>query len=110
MNFNELKRGLDDRALERLKIYFAAHRVHHSETYREIMHSVEKLADASFRLFAEKSKDEQTEILARMDELAKKINEAVENEPSLVVALTLLTALRVHEQLVNGYPPESSAA
>lgn len=37
-----------------------------------------------------------------MDELSKKINEALKEETPLVVALALLTAIRVHEQLVNG--------
>lgn len=82
-------------------VYYAGHRFHDSETYRETMHSVEKLADASFRSFAEKSKDQQTEILARLDELCKKINEALGKESPLVVALALLAAIRVHEQLVN---------
>jgi hypothetical protein len=37
-----------------------------------------------------------------MDELCQKINEALGSEVPLVVALALLTAIRVHEQLVNG--------
>lgn len=102
MSFNELKKLLGDNHLEFAKMQYVTHRVHQSETYRETMHSVEKLADASFRLFAEKSKDEQAEILARMDELSKKINETINKESPLVVALALLTAIRVHEQLVNG--------
>ena len=102
MSFNELKKLLDDNHFEFVKMQYVTHRVHQSGTYRETMHSVEKLADASFRLFAEKSKDEQAEILARTDELSRKINETIEKESPLVVALALLTAIRVHEQIVNG--------
>lgn len=81
---------------------YVTHRVHQSETYGETVHSVEKLADASFRLFAEKPRHEQAEILARMDELSNKINEIIDKESPPVVAPALLTAIRVHEQLVNG--------
>lgn len=103
MDSNELRKlKLLDDLLKFREMYHAAHRFHQSETYRETMHSVEKLADACFRLFAEKSKHEKIEILARMDELGKKINETIERESPLVVALALLTAIRVHEQLVNG--------
>lgn len=102
MDSNELKKlKLLGKGFQLVQMYYAAHRFHDCETYRETMHSVEKLADASFRSFAEKSKDQQTEILARLDELCKKINEALGKESPLVVALALLTAIRVHEQLVN---------
>ena len=101
MSFNELKKLLGDNHFEFAKMQYVTLRVHQSETYRETIHSVEKLAAASFRLFAEKSKHEQAEILARTDELSKGINEAIEKESPLVVALALLTAIRVHEQLVD---------
>ena len=41
-------------------------------------------------------------ILARMDGLCKKINEALGKEPPLVVALALFTPIRLHEQFVDG--------
>ena len=102
MGFNVLKKLLGDSHYAFAKVRYVTHQVHHSETHRETMNSVEKLADASLRLLAEKSKHEQIEILDRMDELSKKINKALEREQSLVVTLALLTAIRVHEQLVNG--------
>lgn len=101
MSFSELKKLLGDNHFEFAKMQYVTHRVHQSETYGETVHSVEKLADASFRLFAEKPKHEQAEILARMDELSKKINEIIDKESPLVVALALLTAIPVHEQLVK---------
>lgn len=101
MSFGELKKLLGDNHFEFVKLQYVTHRVHQSETHRETTHSVEKLADASFRLFAEKSAHEQTDILARTDELSSKINEVIEKESPVVVALALLTAIRVHEQLVN---------
>lgn len=109
MGFNELKTLLGDNHFEFAKMQYVTHRVHHSEMYRETMHSVEKLAGASLRLFAEKPKEEQTKLLTQMAVLSKKINEALDEESPLVVALTLLTAIRVHEQLVNGQPAESTA-
>lgn len=102
MNFTEFKKLLRDNVPEVGRLYSAAYRVHQSETYRETMHSVEKLADASFRLFAEKPKEEQVRILTRIVGLSERVNEALGKEAPLVVALTLLTAIRVHEQLVNG--------
>ena len=103
MNLNEFKKILRDNFPKAAwQLFSAPARVHNSEMYRETVHSVEKLADASFRLFVEKPRHEQTEIPARMDELSKKINDTIEKESPLVVALALLTAIRVHEQLVNG--------
>jgi hypothetical protein len=53
MDSGELKRlKLLDDGFRFVQMYYAAHRFHDSETYRETMHSVEKLADASFRSLA----------------------------------------------------------
>lgn len=81
--------------------YHAAHRVSHSETCAEIVRSADRLANASFRLFAEKSKSEQTAILARVTELSEDLNKALGEQPPLIIALALLTAIRVQEQLCN---------
>lgn len=102
MSFSKLKKRLGDNHFEFAKMQHVTHRVHQSETYGETVHSVEKLADLSFRLFAGKPKHEQAEILARMDEPSKKTNENIDKESPLVLALALLTAIRVHQQLVNG--------
>lgn len=101
MGFNELKKLLGDGHFEFAKMQYVTDHVHRSETYCETMHSVEKLATASFRLFAEKPTGQQTKILTQMADLSKKVNEALGEESPLVVALTLLTAIRVHEQLLN---------
>jgi hypothetical protein len=87
---------------------YVAHRVSNSKTYAETVHCVEKLAAASFRLFAEKAKEEQTNILTRVAQLSENLNKALGNQPPLVVALTLLTLLRAHEQLCNA--PRAQAA
>jgi|ERR671924_877062 hypothetical protein len=81
--------------------FIAAQRVSHSETYAEIVRSTDRLASASLRLFAEKSKSEQAAIWARVTEVSEDLNRLLEKQPALVVALTLLTAIRVHEQLCN---------
>lgn len=99
MSLNEFKKLLCDKLPQ---FFSAAARVHNSEMYCETVHSVEKLADASFRLFVEKPWDEQTKVLVRTTALSKKINETIERESPLVVALALLASIRVHEQLVNG--------
>jgi hypothetical protein len=65
------------------------------------MDSAERLAAASYGLIASKSPQEQADLLARVTELSEKISAAVENEVPLVVALTLLTALRVHDQTMQ---------
>ncbi|PYT98180.1 MAG: hypothetical protein DMG38_16620 [Acidobacteria bacterium] len=88
-------------SLEWVERYYAAQRVSHSETCAEILRSADRLASASFRLFAEKSKSEQAAILARVTQLSEDLNKTLGNQPPLVVALTLLTAIRVHEQLCN---------
>lgn len=78
-----------------------AYRVYDSSTYKETMRSVEKVAGASFRLFADKSADEQTQILVRVTELSEKLHDAIDDEIPLVIALTLLNAIRAHEQTVQ---------
>jgi hypothetical protein len=80
---------------------YVAHRVSDSKTYAETVHCVEKLAAASFRLFAEKPKEEQTNILAQVAQLSENLNKDLGDQPPLIVALTLLTLLRAHEQLCN---------
>lgn len=78
-----------------------AYRVYNSSTYKETMRSVEKIAGASFRLLADKSREEQTQIFVRMTELSEKLRDAIDHEAPLVVSLTLLTAIRVHEQALQ---------
>ena len=81
-----------------------AYRVYHSETYRETIRSAETVAGASLRLFADQSAREQAQILERVTELSEKLHNAIDGEIPLVIALTLLTAIRAHEQVLKKHP------
>jgi hypothetical protein len=78
-----------------------AYRVHDSRTYRETIASVEKVADVCLGQLATRSEREKEQIIRRVTELSEKLQEATVGESPLVVALTLLTALRVHQQVVG---------
>jgi hypothetical protein len=78
-----------------------ASRVYRSDTYKETMDSVERLAAASYGLITSKSPQEQADLLARVTELSEKISAAMENEVPLVISLTLLTVARVHDQTMQ---------
>jgi len=79
-----------------LSKFTKAYRVLDSETYRETIKSVEKIASASYGLLADKPDEEKARILERVNNLSEKLNDAVGHETPLIVALTLLTAVRVH--------------
>jgi hypothetical protein len=78
-----------------------AYRVLDSETYKDTIRSAETLASASLRLLADKSAEEQTKITERVNNLSEKLYDAIDHEIPLVVSLTLLTAIRVHHQIVE---------
>jgi hypothetical protein len=78
-----------------------AYRVLDSETYKETMRSAEGIARASYGMLADKSTAEQAQILERVTSLSEKVNDAVDQETPLVVALTLLTAIRFHHQAIQ---------
>jgi len=87
--------------ISKWKMFGQFYRVHNSETYKDTMRSVDKLASTSLMLLNRKSAEEQREILARAESLTEKINDAVAEEIPLVIVLSLLTALRVHEHNVQ---------
>lgn len=78
------------------KKFGKAYKVVGSETYRETLDSVEKIAVGSYQLLADKTPDEQTQILERVTELLSKLHDATDHETPLVYSLTLLTAIRSH--------------
>ena len=77
-----------------------AYRVYKSETYRETTKSVERLAGASLRLFAEKSAQDKAQILERVTELSGRLHNAIGAEIPVVVALALLTTIRTYDTLL----------
>jgi hypothetical protein len=65
------------------------------------MRSVKKIASSSLQILADKSAEERAKILERVTELSEKLQTAIADEIPLVVSLTLLTAIRVHEQSIQ---------
>jgi hypothetical protein len=78
-----------------------AYRVVDSQTYKDTIRSTETLTSASLRLLADKTAEEQTQITEPVNNLSEKLHDAIDHEIPLVVALTLLTAIRVHHQIVE---------
>lgn len=81
--------------------FYKAHRVLDSESYRDTIKSVEKIAVASYGLLADKPDEEKAQILERVNGLSEKLTDVIGDEKPLVAALTLLTALRVQHHLIE---------
>jgi phenylpyruvate tautomerase PptA (4-oxalocrotonate tautomerase family) len=88
--------------------FVRAYRVHDTQTYRETIACVEKVASVSLGSLAGKSEEEKTQLIRRITDLSEKLHNAIDSETPLVIALTLLTAIRVHEQTM--YRVASSTA
>lgn len=78
-----------------------AYRVYRSETYKDTMGAVERVAASTLLLIDSKPEAEQSEILARVSSLAEKLNDTVAEEIPLVGAVALLTALRVLDRVLQ---------
>jgi hypothetical protein len=78
-----------------------AYRVHDAQTYRETIACVEKVASVSLSSLAGKSEEEKTQLIRRITGLSEKLHNAIDSETSLVISLTLLTAIRVQEQTMH---------
>ncbi len=83
------------------KLFGEYFRSYSSKPYNETMHAFETLASASILLLDRKPEEERLQILARAQDLTLKLLELVENEPPMVGALSLLSAVRVHEGLIQ---------
>jgi hypothetical protein len=81
--------------------FVKAYRVHNTQTYRETISCVEKVANFSLGSLAGKSEEEKTQLIRRITDLSEKLHDAIDFETPLVIALTLLTAIRVHEQTMH---------
>jgi hypothetical protein len=81
--------------------FVKAYRVHDTQTYRETIACVEKVANISLGSFAGKSEEEKKQLIRRITELSEKLHDVIDSETPLVIALTLLTAIRVHEQTIH---------
>jgi hypothetical protein len=81
--------------------FVKAYRVHNTQTYRETISCVEKVANFSLGSLAGKSEEEKTQLIRRITDLSEKLHDAIDSETPLVIALTLLTAIRVHEQTMH---------
>jgi hypothetical protein len=85
----------------KLKLFGGYFRAYSSEAYQDTMRAFEHLASASLLLLDRKSEEERREILAKAKDLTEKLSDVVANEIPMVGALALLTAVRVHERLIQ---------
>jgi hypothetical protein len=83
------------------KLFGEYFRAYSSEAYNETMHAFETLASASLLLLDRKPEEERRQILAKAQEITQELLELVANESPMVGALGLLTAVRVHERLIQ---------
>ena len=87
--------------ISNLKLFGEYFRSYSSKPYSETMHAFETLASASLVLLDQKPEEERRQILARAQDLTLKLLELVETEPPMVGAMGLLSAVRVHEGLIQ---------
>jgi hypothetical protein len=76
--------------------FFQVYRGRSRKMYNDTMRAIDKVAAASSDLLAQKSPDEVAVVLQRATVLIDEVHRVTERETPLVVALTLLVALRVH--------------
>jgi hypothetical protein len=84
-----------------LEMFVRAYRVYDTRTYRETIACVERVASVSLGSLVGKSEEEKTQLIRRITVLSEKLHNAIDSETPLVIALTLLTAIRVHEQTMH---------
>jgi hypothetical protein len=65
------------------------------------MRAVEHLASTSLLLLGRKPEEERREILAKAQGLTEKLSCTVGEEAPLIGTLALLTAIRIHEGLIQ---------
>ena len=81
---------------------FGKHRgVYSSDTYKDTLHAVERVASSSLTLFHSKSAEEKLQITDRISTLTQKFGDIADEEQPLVVGMALLTALRVFDELLQ---------
>jgi hypothetical protein len=87
--------------ISKWKLFGGYFRAYSSEAYKDTMRAVEHLVSASLLLLDRKPAEERREILAKAQALTEKLSDAIANESPMVGALALLTAVRVHERLIQ---------
>ena len=80
-----------------------AYRMYDSQAYRETMRGIEKIVGSALKILADKSAEEKAQILERVNELNEKLQNAIADEIPLVVSLSLLSAIRVHERTIQHF-------
>jgi len=94
----------------KLKLVGEYRRIYQSEPYEGTMRAVKHLAVTSLLLLSRTPEEERQEIVAQSRRLTEKLTEAVATERPMVGALALLTAVRVHEELIREYSRISRSA
>jgi len=84
-----------------VKLFGEYFRSYASQPYEETMHAFENLASTSILLLDRKPEEEKRQILAAAEALTLKLLEQVEGVPPMIGALGLLSAVRVHEALIQ---------
>ena len=87
--------------ISKLKLFGEYFRAFSSEAYEDTVRAADHLASTSLLLLDRKPEEERREILAKAQALTERISAAVANETPMVGALALLTAVRVHERLIQ---------
>ncbi|MGB9204056.1 MAG: hypothetical protein WCB94_08825 [Terriglobales bacterium] len=87
--------------ISKLNLLGGYFRAYSSEAYKDTLRTVEHLASTSLLLLERKSEAEKRDILAKAQALTEKLSDTVANESPLVGVLALLTAVRVHERLIQ---------
>jgi hypothetical protein len=85
----------------KLKLFGEYFHAYSSEAYSDTMRAAEHLASSCLLLLARKPEVERRDILAKAQDLTEKLSVAVANEAPTIGALALLTAVRVHERLIQ---------
>jgi hypothetical protein len=88
-------------ALGKWKEFGAYWRAYSSEWYKETTRAAEHLASSSLTLLENKPEEERRIILSKAQSLSEKLTNVVASEAPMVGAVALMTALRVHEQLIQ---------
>jgi hypothetical protein len=86
---------------EKWKLFGKHYRAYSSETYKDTMQAVDRVASTSLLLLQSKSEEERRQILDRAANLVGKLTEAIAEEIPLVVVTALLLTLRVQEQMLG---------
>lgn len=83
------------------KLFGEYYKVCSSESYKETVNATEHLARECLLLLHTKAEPERNEILQQAQQLSTTLSMFVAEERPLIGALALLSAVRIHEELIR---------